>query len=132
MSSWISVYLTESFFSPYLRDTRGQLRHRADPRTPTSHFYGRIRVCTVPVHGATRPKRVFELLTGRKDRGREVEEGEKRSSRPTENRGRTGRGRFTTLGALDPNSRGEYAHFCRGRKNREPGERRKKCGKELR
>lgn len=28
-------------------------------------------MCTMPVHGATRPKRVFQALAGKRERGRE-------------------------------------------------------------
>ena len=65
---------------------------------------------------------------GKGDRNERRRRKKKRSSRPAKNRERRGGGRFTTLGALDPNSRGGTR--TRGRKNRR--ERRKKCEKELR
>ena len=92
-------------------------------------------MCTVvPVHDATRPKRVlFQVLACEKEEKRE-REGEERNERrrrrkKKEVRGRQrigkeekGKGLPPLLGALDPNSRGGTR--TRGRKNRR--EKRKK------
>lgn len=98
------------FFAPPI--FAGHPIHARTPHAPhrTSHFYGRIRVCTMPVHGATRPKRVFSQVSVREG-GRKNGNGKGR---------REGSGRFTTLGALDPNGGGGTR--TRGRKNRRPAE----------